>query len=156
MSLFWILGVNNVTVCYDETPQRVTVHLTRTPSTHELRWDDLQLKSGYNPTVCFIVSTGLENSLGWGPTFSSFLYNPQGLKRYQHIVVTLSIITEWFEWIKIRCVIPFLIFSAKLILALHFNCWNQLTVARPPHIPETHHLHKPLSSVLPPYVQVEF
>lgn len=135
-------------------------YLTRTPNMHELRWDHLQFKFGYNPIVYFIVSTGLENTLEWGPTLSSFLHNLQGLKRCQYLMVTLSIIIDWFEWIKTQYVTPFLIFSGKLILALYLNvcvfCWNQLTVTRPPHTPETPPLHKPLSLVLPPHVQVEF
>lgn len=72
-----------------------------------------------------MVSVGPEHSLGWGPTLSSFLYNPQSWKRCQYINSYST---------KTQYVTLFLTVSQKLILTFYFNvsiyCWSQLTMPR--------------------------
>lgn len=143
ISLIWILQASDLNVCCHWVPQRATSDPARPRTSNTC----------HHPAVRFIVSAVLENSQRWGPTFSSFLYNPQGLKRYQHILVSQSIITEWFSDWKFNMSPHFSSFLENwlwhFILMLRVYCWSQHTVTRP-HTPETPHFTNHCHQYPPP------
>ena len=148
ISLIWILQASDLNVCYHGVPRRATSDPARPRTSNTC----------HHPAVRFIVSAVLENSRRWGPTFSSFLYNPQGLKRYQHILVSQSIITEWFSDWKFNMSPHFSSFLENwlwhFILMLSVYCWESAHSDKATHTWNPS-FHKPLSPVStpPPFSQ---